>query len=226
MLLRFSLDRSNSLKSVIGSGIVKMVESYHPESQDPAIVRRAMLWTTVHCCIGIVCACVPVCWNVFTDCVASTLIFFCCVLTRHWKRFVFGKPRPVEDIELQPVGSNSSTTHVEPEPGMLPEIQGGIQEATEPDIQPETTHSEMQPEAQPMTQPQMQPQTTHSEMQPERQPEMQPEITHSEIQPEAPPQMQPEMKLDCCINCCLNILSCLYDCWAYPWDRCISAYLG
>ncbi|KAK6074819.1 hypothetical protein SCUP234_04117 [Seiridium cupressi] len=50
---------------VILSGLVKVIMSYAPGVRGPAF-GKAEVWTTVHCGIGIVCACLPVCWSLFT----------------------------------------------------------------------------------------------------------------------------------------------------------------
>ncbi|KAI0119746.1 hypothetical protein F4814DRAFT_413130 [Daldinia grandis] len=50
---------------VILSGLVKVILSYMPGSRDPSF-GRTEVWTTVHCCTGIVCACLPICWPLFT----------------------------------------------------------------------------------------------------------------------------------------------------------------
>jgi len=47
--------------SVIITGLVKVVLSYAPNSREPSFNRTA-IWTTVHCGIGMVCACLPVFW--------------------------------------------------------------------------------------------------------------------------------------------------------------------
>jgi hypothetical protein len=52
-------------QSVIVTGIVKVVFSYVPNSRLPSF-DRTMIWTTVHCGIGMVCACLPVCWPLIT----------------------------------------------------------------------------------------------------------------------------------------------------------------
>ncbi|CAG9982271.1 unnamed protein product [Clonostachys byssicola] len=49
---------------VIMSGVVKVILSYIPGSRNPDFSLTA-LWTTVHVCTGIICACLPVCWPVF-----------------------------------------------------------------------------------------------------------------------------------------------------------------
>ncbi|KAI1430528.1 hypothetical protein GGR50DRAFT_701562 [Xylaria sp. CBS 124048] len=46
---------------VIISGIVKTILSYMPNSREPSFYKT-QLWTTVHSCTGIICACMPVCW--------------------------------------------------------------------------------------------------------------------------------------------------------------------
>lgn len=46
---------------VIVSGIVKVVLSYAPNSREPSF-GQTQVWTTVHACTGIICACLPVCW--------------------------------------------------------------------------------------------------------------------------------------------------------------------
>ncbi|GAP91521.1 putative integral membrane protein [Rosellinia necatrix] len=46
---------------VIVSGIVKVILSYAPNSREPSF-SQTQVWTTVHSCTGIVCACLPVCW--------------------------------------------------------------------------------------------------------------------------------------------------------------------
>ncbi|PQE06685.1 integral membrane protein [Rutstroemia sp. NJR-2017a BBW] len=48
---------------VIVTGIVKVVLSYAPGSREPSF-NKTEIWTTVHCGIGMVCACLPVCWPV------------------------------------------------------------------------------------------------------------------------------------------------------------------
>jgi hypothetical protein len=48
---------------VILSGVVKVILSYIPGSRQPDFSRTA-LWTVVHVCTGIICACLPVCWPV------------------------------------------------------------------------------------------------------------------------------------------------------------------
>ncbi|KAI2464980.1 hypothetical protein F4781DRAFT_411141 [Annulohypoxylon bovei var. microspora] len=50
---------------VILSGLVKVILSYAPGSREPSF-GRTEVWTTVHCCTGIVCACLPICWPIFT----------------------------------------------------------------------------------------------------------------------------------------------------------------
>lgn len=50
--------------SVVLSGVIKTILSYAPGSQKPDF-RRTSLWTLIHICTGIVCACLPVCWSVF-----------------------------------------------------------------------------------------------------------------------------------------------------------------
>ena len=42
-----------------------MVLSYVPNSREPEFNRMA-IWTIVHCGMGMVCACLPVCWPLFT----------------------------------------------------------------------------------------------------------------------------------------------------------------
>ncbi|KAI1768873.1 hypothetical protein GGR53DRAFT_476174 [Hypoxylon sp. FL1150] len=49
---------------VIISGIVKVVLSYAPGSRNVAS-GDTEVWTTVHWCTGIICACLPVCWPIF-----------------------------------------------------------------------------------------------------------------------------------------------------------------
>ncbi|KAI1486513.1 hypothetical protein F5X96DRAFT_654715 [Biscogniauxia mediterranea] len=49
---------------VILSGLVKVILSYVPGSREPSF-GRTEVWTTVHCCTGIICACLPVCWPLF-----------------------------------------------------------------------------------------------------------------------------------------------------------------
>ncbi|KAI1380125.1 hypothetical protein F4677DRAFT_405911 [Hypoxylon crocopeplum] len=49
---------------VIFSGLVKVILSYAPGQRNPSFGRTA-LWTTVHSCTGILCACLPVCWPLF-----------------------------------------------------------------------------------------------------------------------------------------------------------------
>ncbi|KAM3080440.1 hypothetical protein ACMFMG_005395 [Clarireedia jacksonii] len=46
---------------VIITGLVKVVLSYAPGSREPSF-NKTEIWTTVHCGIGMVCACLPVCW--------------------------------------------------------------------------------------------------------------------------------------------------------------------
>ncbi|KAI1178908.1 hypothetical protein F4777DRAFT_40152 [Nemania sp. FL0916] len=46
---------------VVISGIVKVVLSYAPNSREPSF-GQTQVWTTVHSCTGIICACMPVCW--------------------------------------------------------------------------------------------------------------------------------------------------------------------
>lgn len=46
---------------VIVSGVVKVILSYIPGSRQPDFQPTA-LWTVVHVCTGIICACLPVCW--------------------------------------------------------------------------------------------------------------------------------------------------------------------
>lgn len=48
-------------QSVIISGLLKVIFSYAPNSREPSF-NRTEIWTTVHCGIGMVCACLPVCW--------------------------------------------------------------------------------------------------------------------------------------------------------------------
>ncbi|KAI0481177.1 hypothetical protein GGR56DRAFT_629181 [Xylariaceae sp. FL0804] len=50
---------------VIASGLLKAFFGYIPGSREPDF-SRTQLWTTVHCGVGIVCACLPVCWPLFT----------------------------------------------------------------------------------------------------------------------------------------------------------------
>ncbi|KAI0449138.1 hypothetical protein F5B21DRAFT_495263 [Xylaria acuta] len=47
---------------VIISGIVKVILSYAPNSREPSF-NQTQVWTTVHSCTGIICACMPVCWH-------------------------------------------------------------------------------------------------------------------------------------------------------------------
>ncbi|CAH0031015.1 unnamed protein product [Clonostachys rhizophaga] len=49
---------------VIISGIVKVARSYIPGSRQLDLTQTS-LWSTVHICTGIICACLPVCWPVF-----------------------------------------------------------------------------------------------------------------------------------------------------------------
>ncbi|KAI1412527.1 hypothetical protein F5Y13DRAFT_199776 [Hypoxylon sp. FL1857] len=49
---------------VIFSGLVKVILSYAPGSREPSF-GKTEVWTTVHCCTGIVCACLPICWPLF-----------------------------------------------------------------------------------------------------------------------------------------------------------------
>ncbi|KAJ3579203.1 hypothetical protein NPX13_g1363 [Xylaria arbuscula] len=46
---------------VVISGVVKVVLSYVPDSREPSF-NQTQVWTTVHSCTGIICACMPVCW--------------------------------------------------------------------------------------------------------------------------------------------------------------------
>ncbi|KAI1419669.1 hypothetical protein F5Y12DRAFT_776773 [Xylaria sp. FL1777] len=46
---------------VVISGIVKVILSYVPNSREPSF-NQTEVWTTVHSCTGIICACMPVCW--------------------------------------------------------------------------------------------------------------------------------------------------------------------
>ncbi|KAI0903772.1 hypothetical protein F4823DRAFT_617349 [Ustulina deusta] len=46
---------------VVISGIVKVILSYVPHSREPSF-NNTQVWTTVHSCTGIICACMPVCW--------------------------------------------------------------------------------------------------------------------------------------------------------------------
>ncbi|KAI1827310.1 hypothetical protein F4861DRAFT_403503 [Xylaria intraflava] len=46
---------------VVISGVVKVILSYQPNSRDPSF-NQTQIWTTVHLCTGIICACMPVCW--------------------------------------------------------------------------------------------------------------------------------------------------------------------
>ncbi len=52
------------LKSVIVSGVVKVILSYQPGNREPSFSRTAV-WTTVHCCTGVTCTCLPICWPIF-----------------------------------------------------------------------------------------------------------------------------------------------------------------
>ncbi|VUC27762.1 unnamed protein product [Clonostachys rosea] len=49
---------------VIISGVVKVALSYVPGSRQLDLTQTS-LWSTVHICTGIICACLPVCWPVF-----------------------------------------------------------------------------------------------------------------------------------------------------------------
>ncbi|KAI1356107.1 hypothetical protein F5Y01DRAFT_268545 [Xylaria sp. FL0043] len=51
---------------VVISGIVKVILSYVPNSREPSF-NQTQIWTTVHSCTGIICACMPVCWPLFTS---------------------------------------------------------------------------------------------------------------------------------------------------------------
>ncbi|CAG9951302.1 unnamed protein product [Clonostachys rosea f. rosea IK726] len=46
---------------VIISGLLKTVFGYIPGSRQPSF-ENTQLWTTIHICTGIICACLPVCW--------------------------------------------------------------------------------------------------------------------------------------------------------------------
>ncbi|OTB08993.1 hypothetical protein M426DRAFT_130333 [Hypoxylon sp. CI-4A] len=46
---------------VIASGLIKVALSYSPGNRNPSF-GRTEVWTTVHCCTTIICACLPVCW--------------------------------------------------------------------------------------------------------------------------------------------------------------------
>jgi hypothetical protein len=50
------------MKSVIVSGILKVVYGYVPGSRNPSFSKTA-IWTTVHSGTGIICACLPVFWT-------------------------------------------------------------------------------------------------------------------------------------------------------------------
>ncbi|KAI0973302.1 hypothetical protein F4678DRAFT_426392 [Xylaria arbuscula] len=51
---------------VVISGIVKVILSYVPNSREPSF-NNTQVWTTVHSCTGIICACMPVCWPLITS---------------------------------------------------------------------------------------------------------------------------------------------------------------
>ncbi|KAI0433753.1 hypothetical protein F5Y09DRAFT_43329 [Xylaria sp. FL1042] len=51
---------------VVISGIVKVILSYVPNSREPSF-NQTQIWTTVHSCTGIICACMPVCWPLITS---------------------------------------------------------------------------------------------------------------------------------------------------------------
>ncbi|KAI0880336.1 uncharacterized protein GGS22DRAFT_182426 [Annulohypoxylon maeteangense] len=50
---------------VILSGLVKVAFSYVPGSRNPSF-SKTEVWTTVHCCTGVICACLPICWTLFS----------------------------------------------------------------------------------------------------------------------------------------------------------------
>ncbi|KAI1844496.1 hypothetical protein JX266_009383 [Neoarthrinium moseri] len=73
MVLRLQLSTSRKIATtavfllgvfVIASGLVKAIVGYSPGSHAVAF-DKAEIWTEVHCCTGIVCACLPVCWQLF-----------------------------------------------------------------------------------------------------------------------------------------------------------------
>ncbi|KAH7304790.1 integral membrane protein [Stachybotrys elegans] len=50
---------------VIISGILKTAFGYIPGSRQPSFANT-QLWTTIHICTGIICACLPICWPLIT----------------------------------------------------------------------------------------------------------------------------------------------------------------
>ncbi|KAI5918014.1 hypothetical protein F4810DRAFT_693973 [Camillea tinctor] len=73
---------------VIISGVVKVILSYVPGSREPSF-GRTEVWTTVHCCTGIICACLPVCWPLFVRLTNFSFRTWPSVssLRKHWYSF-------------------------------------------------------------------------------------------------------------------------------------------
>ncbi|KAI0006306.1 hypothetical protein F4779DRAFT_633091 [Xylariaceae sp. FL0662B] len=73
---------------VIVTGIVKVILGYIPGSRVPSYIRTEV-WTTVHVGMGIVCACLPVCWPLISRMpkfmIASTISVTS--LGKHWYAF-------------------------------------------------------------------------------------------------------------------------------------------
>ncbi|KAI1454243.1 hypothetical protein F4805DRAFT_328688 [Annulohypoxylon moriforme] len=57
---------------VILSGLVKVILSYAPGNREPAFARTEV-WTTVHCCTGVICACLPICWPLISRLINTRL---------------------------------------------------------------------------------------------------------------------------------------------------------